>query len=94
MKHKHCNEEAYSLAPIPRHCEITSTEEDVASIPVHDADEALVVTMEITGHDVRRVLLDIGSFVEIPYYDAFKKMGLKESYLSLADMPLVGFNSP
>lgn len=34
----------------------------------------------------------MGSSADILYCDTFKKMGLKDSQLTLVDVPLVGFN--
>ena len=39
-------------------------------------DDALVVTLRIGGYDVRRVLVDQGSVVEIMYPDLFKGLNL------------------
>jgi len=40
-------------------------------------DDALVVTLQITGFNVKRVMVDQGSGVEIMYPDLFKGLGLK-----------------
>ncbi|XP_028127009.1 uncharacterized protein LOC114323581 [Camellia sinensis] len=43
--------------------------------------------------DVKHILIDQGSSVEIIYYDAFKQLKLRDTDLVPATSPLVGFNS-
>ena len=45
-------------------------EDKVGTFQPHD--DALVVTLQIGGYDVRRVLVDQGSGVEIMYPDLYK----------------------
>lgn len=40
-------------------------------------DDALVVTVQIAGYDVKRVMIDQGSEVETMCLDLFKGLGLK-----------------
>ncbi|XP_058192082.1 uncharacterized protein LOC131309471 [Rhododendron vialii] len=54
--------------------------------------DALVVTVQIGVHDVKRVLIDQGSSAEVMYYDLFKKLDLPETALQPAEVPLIGFN--
>ena len=54
-------------------------------------DDALVVTLRICGYDVKRVMIDQGSAVEIMYPDLFKGLGLKPEDLSTYSSPLVSF---
>ncbi|XP_028120278.1 uncharacterized protein LOC114317728 [Camellia sinensis] len=56
-------------------------------------NDALVVTLRIRDFDVKRILIDHGSSVEIMYYDAFKQLKLQDTDLALITSPLVGFNS-
>ena len=44
---------------------------------IQPQDDALVVTLRIGGYDVRRVLVDQGSAVEIMYPDLYKELNLK-----------------
>ncbi|XP_065638658.1 uncharacterized protein LOC136071372 [Quercus suber] len=46
----------------------------VARLPLHD--DALVVTLRIRGYDVKRMMVDQGSAVEIMYPDLFKGLNL------------------
>ncbi|XP_028102509.1 uncharacterized protein LOC114301740 [Camellia sinensis] len=56
-------------------------------------NDALVVTFRIKDFDIKRILIDQGSSVEIINYDAFKQMKLENKDLAPATSPLVGFNS-
>ena len=55
-------------------------------------DNALVVTLLIGGYDVKRVLVNQGSEVEIMYPDLYKRLNLKLEDLLRYDYPLVGFD--
>lgn len=66
-----------------------SNEDKVGTIQPHD--DALVVTLRIGGYDVKRVLVDQGSAVEVMYPDLFKGLGLKPEDLTAYDSPLVSF---
>ena len=54
-------------------------------------DDALVVILRIGGYDVKRVLVDQGSTVEVMYPDLYKGLNLKPEDLSAYDSPLVSF---
>ena len=54
-------------------------------------DDALVVTLRIGGYDVKRVMIDQGSAVEIMYPDLYKGLGLKLENLIAYSSPLVSF---
>ncbi|XP_028117727.1 uncharacterized protein LOC114315307 [Camellia sinensis] len=56
-------------------------------------NDTLVVTFRVKDFDIRRILIDQESSVEIMYYDAFKLMKLKDKDLAPITSPLVGFNS-
>ena len=55
-------------------------------------DDALVVTAQINGFIVKRVLIDQGSGAEVMYPNLFRGLGLKNEDLSKYDMPLMGFD--
>ena len=55
-------------------------------------DDALVVTLRIGGYNVKRVLVDQGSGVEILYPDLFKGLNPKLEDLTCYDFPLIGFD--
>ena len=54
-------------------------------------DDALVVTLRIGGYDMKRVMIDQGSAVEIMYPDLYKRLGLKPENLTTYSSPLVSF---
>ena len=47
----------------------------------------------MNNYDVRRILVDMDSSVEVMYYDIFKQLKLTQLDLKLARAPLVGFNA-
>ena len=54
-------------------------------------DDALVVTLRIGGYDVKRVLVDQGSAIEIMNPDLYKGLNLKSEDLTAYNSPLVSF---
>ena len=54
-------------------------------------NNALMVMLRIGGYDVRRVLVDQGSVVEIMYPDLYKGLNLKPENLTAYESPLVIF---
>ena len=66
-----------------------SNEDKIATIQPYD--DALVVTLRIREYDVKRVLVDQGSAVEIMYPDLYKGLNLKSENLMAYDSPLVSF---
>ena len=66
-----------------------SEEDKTGTIQPHD--DALVVTLRIGGYDVRRVLVDQGSTIEIMYLDLYKGLDLKPKDLTAYESPLVSF---
>ena len=66
-----------------------SDEDKIETIQPYD--DALVVTLKIGGYDMRRVLVDQGSAVEIMYLDLYKGLNLKPEDLMAYESPLVSF---
>ena len=64
-------------------------EDKVETIQPHD--DALVVTLRIGGYDVRQVLVDQGSAVEIMYSNLYKGLNLKSEDLMAYVSPLISF---
>ncbi|XP_050249123.1 uncharacterized protein LOC126696419 [Quercus robur] len=54
-------------------------------------DDTLVVTLRIGGFDVKRVLVDPGSAVEVMYPDLYKGLNLRPEDLMAYDSPLISF---
>ena len=50
-----------------------------------------MVTLRIGGYDVRRVMVDQGSAVDIMYLDLYKRLGLKPKDLTTYNSPLLSF---
>ena len=65
-------------------------EEKIETYQPHD--DALVVTLRIGGYDVKRVLVDQGSRVEIMYPNLYNGLNLKSKDLVNYDSLLVGFD--
>lgn len=55
--------------------------------------DALVITTEIDEYDVKRVLIDSGSSIDVLFLEALKKMGRSENELKKVNFPLIGFTS-
>ena len=66
-----------------------SDEDKVRTIQLYD--DALVVTLRIGGYNVKRVLIDQGSAVEIMYPDLYKGLNLRSKDLTTYDSLLVSF---
>ena len=64
-------------------------EDKARTIQPHD--DALVVTLRIGGYDVRRVLVDQSSAVEIMYHNLYKGLNLKPEALTAYESLLVSF---
>ena len=66
-----------------------SADDKIGIIQPHD--DVLLVTLRIGGSNVKRVLVDQGSAVEIMYPDLYKRLNLKPEDLTAYDSPLVSF---
>ena len=66
-----------------------SDEDKIRTIQPHN--DALVVTLRIGGYDVKRVLVDQDSAVEVMYPDLYRGLNLKPEDLTPYDSPLVSF---
>ncbi|XP_065629329.1 uncharacterized protein LOC136067424 [Quercus suber] len=66
-----------------------SDEDKMGTIQPHD--DPLVITLRIGGYDVKRVIVDQGSAVEIMYPNLYKELGLKPQDLTPYNSPLVSF---
>ena len=70
---------------------ITFDEEDLeGTIQLHD--DVLVVTAQISGFLVKRVMVDQGSGVDVMYLNLFKGLRFKNHDLTKYDTPLVSFD--
>ncbi|VFQ78406.1 unnamed protein product [Cuscuta campestris] len=69
---------------------ITFTDRDLPATG-EDHNDPLVITMDMGGVDVSRVLVDTGSSVNVLYLDAFEKLKLCRTRLEPLKIPLSGF---
>jgi len=67
-----------------------SDEDKIGTIQPHD--NALVVTLRIGGYNVKKVMVDNDSCVEVMYPNLYKGLNLKPEDLTVYDSPLVSFN--
>ena len=66
-----------------------SDEDKIGTIQPHD--DALVITLQIGGYDVKRVMVDQGSAAEIMYPNLYKGLNVKVEDLTPYSSPLVSF---
>ena len=66
-----------------------SDEDKIGTIQPHD--DTLVITLQIGGYDVKRVMVDQGSAAEIMYHDLYKGLSLRSEDLMPYSSPLVSF---
>ena len=62
----------------------------IGTIQPHD--DTLVVMLRIGGYDMKRVMVDQGSGVEIMYLDLYKGLNLWPGDLTIYNSPLVSFD--
>ena len=67
-----------------------SDENKIGTIQPHD--NALVVTLRIGGYDVKRVMVDQGSCIEVMYPDLYRGLNLKLEDLTTYDSLQVSFD--
>ncbi|GFZ05416.1 hypothetical protein Acr_17g0009880 [Actinidia rufa] len=67
---------------------ITFSKADLERVQ-HPHSDTLVVQLRIGGYDVKRILVDTGSSVEVMYYDLFKQLKLPQDKLKPSRAPLV-----
>ena len=65
-------------------------DDKIGTIQPHD--DALVVALRIGGYDVKGVMVDQGSGVEIMYPDLYKGLNLRLENLTVYNSPLVSFD--
>ena len=70
--------------------DITFKESD-AHLVHHPHCDALVVKAMMANNNMYRILVDNGSSVDILYYQAFQRMGLKDSDLRPSPNPIYRF---
>ncbi|XP_062074857.1 uncharacterized protein LOC133778851 [Humulus lupulus] len=71
---------------------ITFTDDDLQGVHLPH-DDPLVISLQVDHCQLGRVLVDGGSGVDILFWEAFQKMGLKENQIQTSTTPMLGFNS-
>ena len=66
-----------------------SDDDKIGTIQPHN--DALMINLQIGGYDVKRVMVDQGSAVEIMYPDLYKGLSLRSEDLTPYSSPLVSF---
>ena len=66
-----------------------SDEDKIGTIQPHD--DALMITLQMEGYDVKRVMVDQGSAAKIMYPDLYKGLNLKFEDLTPYSSPFVSF---
>ncbi|GFS37062.1 hypothetical protein Acr_00g0049520 [Actinidia rufa] len=92
--------EVLSVQSLPKKIKTAETEKECVTFSradlekvQHPHSDPLVVQLRIRGYDVKRILVDTGSSVEVMYYDLFKQLKIPQDQLKPARAPLVGFNA-
>ena len=75
-------------APIPR---IEFTDEDLDGV-YYPHEDVLVITLRISNYDVRRVLVDNGSAVNVIFLNTLRKMDFDPRRIEPANTKLTGFS--
>ena len=77
-----------------------SSSNDVVSFSSDDVvrvqtphNDTIVISMTIANYNVKKILVDNESFINILFYDVFQKMKLPKDRLKQGNAPLVGFSS-
>ena len=73
--------------------ELIAFDDDDLEGTIQPHDDALVVTTQISGFLVKRVMVDQGNGADVMYTDLFRGLGLKNEDLSKYSTPLVGFDA-
>lgn len=66
------------------------TNEDVDKV-IQPYNDALVVTLKVMGKNVHRIIIDIGSLVDIIFKRALEQMDIQGPTMEKAPTPLLGF---
>ncbi|CAL9024966.1 unnamed protein product [Prunus brigantina] len=70
---------------------ITFSEEEEEGI-IYPHDDPMIIRAEIADYDVGRVLIDIGSSVNVIFADAFRGLGVADSMVNRQITPLLSFS--
>ena len=90
LRPEETNQEPKRVRVNIQHALSFSDKDKIETIQPHD--NASVVTLKIEGYDVKRVMVDQGSGVEIMYLDLYKGLNLRLEDLTAYNFPLVSFD--
>ncbi|GFZ02162.1 hypothetical protein Acr_15g0007710 [Actinidia rufa] len=92
--------EVFSVQSLPKKMKAAEAERECVTFSKADLErvqhphsDPLVVQLRIEGYNIKRILVDIRSSVEVMYYDLFKQLKLSQDQLKPARALLVGFNA-
>ncbi|XP_020266231.1 uncharacterized protein LOC109841696 [Asparagus officinalis] len=71
--------------------ELVSFSEEVLQSIETPHDDPLVITTTINGYQVKRIMVDTGSSMDVLYTNAFEQMGIDRSRLQPCRVPLISF---
>jgi len=71
--------------------DITFTNQDFRGIDTRQ-DDPMMITVDVVNCEIREMLVDQESSVDVLYWKTFKRMGLDESEIILLDEQIVGFS--
>ena len=74
------------------HQVVTFSDENLTDVQMPHSD-LLVITLRIGNYDVKKVLIDQGSFTKVMYKGLYEKLGLKKANLDNFSSPVFGFSS-
>ena len=91
-KARHLDDDRPSKAPKHGSNEVISfSDKDLERIQ-HPHDDPLVLTITVANFQVRRILVDSGSFADILFAEVYDKLNLGRERLQLIRSPLIGFS--
>ncbi|XP_026378136.1 uncharacterized protein LOC113272528 [Papaver somniferum] len=59
---------------------------------MEDYNDALVLTLPVAGCNIRKILIEGGSSINVLFYDTFKRMELNDEHLISSYYTIYGFN--
>ncbi|XP_020262776.1 uncharacterized protein LOC109838768 [Asparagus officinalis] len=69
---------------------VSFSDEDLRGVETPH-DDPLVITATINGYQVKRIMVNTGSSVDVLYTSAFDQIGIHRSHLQPCRAPLIGF---
>ncbi|XP_026420357.1 uncharacterized protein LOC113316380 [Papaver somniferum] len=70
---------------------VTFESEDIEE-DMEDHNDSLVLTLRVAGCNIKKILIDGGSSINVLFYDTFKRMELNDEHLMISYYTIYGFN--